>query len=228
MDLTALYEKYGKEKVDAAVSFLTYRHTTPLPKDEPSDTPILYVFRHGQSQDNLDLIFSGWRDVDLTDEGVKQAEVLTEKLKDKKIQMLISSDQKRTYKTMQVAMSKNPACCDLEIILDKRLRERSYGDWQGTSKLEMQLNDPEGLAEVRRGWKKPAPNGESLVDVNKRVSELLDEIIPQMKLNKVNVAIACSSNSIRPIRKRFENLTEDEAANIETQLAQDYAAYPIK
>src|SRR3989344_3328250 len=94
-----LYEKYGKEKVDEAISFLTYHHTTPLPKDEPSDVPILYVFRHGQSQDNLELLFSGWRDVNLTDEGVKQAEILAEKLKDKKIQLLISSDQKRTYKT---------------------------------------------------------------------------------------------------------------------------------
>src|SRR3989344_1506558 len=227
-ELPQLYEKYGKEKVDEAISFLTYRHTTPLPKDEPLDTPILYVFRHGQSQDNLDLLFSGWRDVDLTDEGVEQAEVLAEKLADKKIQMLISSDQKRTYKTMQIAMSKNLHAQGLETILDKRLLERSYGDWQGTSKLVMQLEDPKGLAEVRRGWKKPAPNGESLVDVNKRVNELLDEIIPQMKEHKINVAIACSSNSIRPIRKRFENLSEDEAANIETQLAQDYAAYPIK
>src|SRR3989344_3990980 len=126
-ELPQLYEKYGKEKVDEAISFLTYRHTTPLPKDEPLDTPILYVFRHGQSQDNLDLLFSGWRDVDLTDEGVQQAEMLAEKLKDKKIQMLVSSDQKRTYKTMQLAMSKNPYAKNLEIIHDPRLRERNYG-----------------------------------------------------------------------------------------------------
>lgn len=227
-DLPKFYDKYGKEKVDEAIKHLTYHHTTPLPKDESADTPILYVFRHGQSKDNLDLLFSGWRDIDLTEEGIKQAEILSEKLKDKKIQVLISSDQKRTYKTMQIALSKNSGARSLEIIQDRRLRERSYGDWQGTSKLLMRLENPEGLAEVRRGWTKPAPNGESLEMVDKRVNELLDEIIPYMKAHKVNVAIACSGNSIRPIRKRFENLTEEEASHIETVLAQDYAAYAIR
>ena len=63
--------------------------------------------------------------------------------------------------------------------------------------------------------------------MDKRVTELLNRIIPQMLANKINVAISCSSNSIRPIRKRYENLSNDEAATVETRLGQDYAAYPI-
>lgn len=231
MDLTALYDKHGKEKVDEAVKYLTYKNpeaSKELQKTELPDTLTLYVFRHGQSEDNINMVFSGWRDVELTDEGVKQAEELAEKLKDKKIQMLISSDQKRTLDTMKIAMSKNPYAKGLEIIQDGRLRERNYGDWQGKSKLEMQLEDPDGLARVRRGWNDAPPNGESIEDVDRRVSELLNEIIPQMKSNNVNVAIACSGNSIRPIRKRFEGLSEDEAAKIETPTGKDYAAYTIK
>src|SRR3972149_9659 len=227
MDLTPFYEKYGKERVDEAVRYLTYRNVPELPKTELPNTPTLYVFRHGQSEDNLNMIFSGWRDVGLTEEGIKQAEELAEKLKDKKIQMLISSDQKRTLDTMKIAISKNPYVQNLEIIQDKRLRERNYGDWQGKSKLEMQLENPEGLAKVRRGWNDTPPNGESIADVDRRVGKLLDEIIPQMKLNKINVVIACSGNSIRPLRKRFEGLSEDEAAKIETPTGKDYAAYPV-
>src|SRR3989344_5361112 len=132
MDLTPFYEKYGKERVDEAVRYLTYRNVPELPKIELPETPTLYVFRHGQSQDNADLLFSGWRDVELTDQGRQEAEVLTEKLKDKKIQMLISSDLKRAIDTMKIAMAKNPGAKGLKIIQDKRLRERNYGDWQGT------------------------------------------------------------------------------------------------
>ena len=74
MDLTPFYEKYGKERVDEAVRYLTYRNVPELPKTELPNTPTLYVFRHGQSEDNLNMIFSGWRDVGLTEEGIKQAD----------------------------------------------------------------------------------------------------------------------------------------------------------
>jgi broad specificity phosphatase PhoE len=216
---------------DEAVKYLTYKGPEAekeLPKTELPNTPTLYVFRHGQSEDNAKMIFSGWRDTALTDEGRTQAEALAEKLKDKNIQMLISSDQQRTIETMKIAMSKNEYAKGLEIIQDGRLRERNYGDWQGKSKLEMQMADPEGLKKVRRGWNGTPPNGESMADIDKRVSELLDEIVPQMKANKISVAIACSGNSIRPIRKRFEGLSEEEAATVETPTGKDYAAYPIK
>ncbi len=227
-ELPQLYEKYGKEKVDEAISFLTYQHTDPLPKEEPPNVPILYVFRHGESQDNLNLLFSGWRDVELTEQGKNGAELLAEKLKDKKIHMLISSDLKRTMQTMQIAMSKNPYAKGLKIIQDKRLRERSYGDWQGASKLVGYLEDPEAVEAVRRGWTQAPPKGESTEMVSRRVDEFLNEVIPQMRMNNINVAIACSGNSIRPIRRRFEGLTDDEAAKIETPLGKDYAAYPIR
>ncbi|KKU57450.1 MAG: hypothetical protein UX79_C0011G0014 [candidate division WWE3 bacterium GW2011_GWB1_47_11] len=72
------------------------------------------------------------------------------------------------------------------------------------------------------------PNGESIAMVVKRVGEFLDELLPFVKENKLNVAIACSGNSIRGIRKRFENLTDEETAAVETPLGQDYAAYRVE
>ena len=229
VDIDALREKYGKEKVDEAVEYLTYKKKPdPMPKDEDPNYPILYVFRHGQSEDNIHMAFSGWRDSPLTDEGKKGALVIADMLADKKIQMLISSDQVRTHKTMELAISKNEYAKNLEIVVDKRLRERHYGDWHGHNKLTKHLDDPDHLQKVRRGWDNPPPNGESMKMVDERVNEFLDEILPHIKQEKINVAIACSGNSIRPIRKRLEGLTKEEAAHLETPTGKDYAAYSIK
>ncbi len=228
MDLTAYYAKYPREKVDAAVAYLSYHDVKPLPKDENPKHPILYVFRHGQTTDNADFLFSGWRDPDLTELGVKQAQILAEKLKDRPINMLVASDQLRSVRTMKLAMSLNNKLKDMEIHQDARLKERCYGDLQGTSKLEMQLTDPTHLAEERRSYDFVPPNGESTAMVVKRVKSFIDEIVPLMKMYRMNVAISCHGNSIRGFRQVFEGLTNDQTALIESPLGQDYAAYSIR
>lgn len=226
--LEELYKKYSKEKVDAAMALLSYRNVKELPKNEDPDYPILYVFRHGQSVDNSNFIFSGWRDSDLTEKGVEQAKLLSEKLKDKKIDILFSSDQTRAIKTIKIAMEKNQMSKFLELRLDPRLRERSYGDLQGTSKLIMQLENPELLMKYRRGYYDVPPNGESLDMVVQRVKEFINQLVDYMKSRKMNAAVVCSSNSIRGFRQVFEDLTDEQTALVETPLAQDYAAYIIK
>ena len=224
-----LYYKYTKEQVEEAVAFLSYKATDiKLPKEEIEGIPTLYVFRHGQTVDNANFIYSGWRDADITDDGIKQAEILAEKLKDKKLHMLVASDQIRAIKTMQIAVSKNPAAKNLEIIKDPRLKERKYGDLQGKSKLEAYLENPELSQKLRRSYNDPPPNGESIAMVLARVNLFIAEIVPKMKEFHINVAVSCHGNSIRGFRKHFEHLTEDETAHVETPLAQDYAAYAIR
>jgi hypothetical protein len=83
--LEEFYKKYGKEKVDELIKYLSYKKDVEsLPKDQSDTKPIMYVFRHGQSVDNADFIYSGWRKSPLTDKGRDQAKVLAQKLKDKK------------------------------------------------------------------------------------------------------------------------------------------------
>lgn len=226
--LLALYKKYGKEKVDQAIAYLSYADVKPLPKNENSYFPILYVFRHGQTEDNSNFVFSGWRNSDLTEKGCEQAIELALKLKDKKIDLLYSSDQIRSVKTMQLAMSKNPQAKNSPIHCDPRIKERCYGDLQGKSKLIIQLENPELLLEYRRSYTKVPANGESLEMVVKRVYEFIDEIIPKMKEFKMNMVVSCHGNSIRGFRKYFEKLTDQETVEIETPLGQDYAAYSIE
>jgi 2,3-bisphosphoglycerate-dependent phosphoglycerate mutase len=129
---------------------------------------------------------------------------------------------------MKIAMSQNESAKDLELITDERIKERSYGDLEGASKLEFYLKDPEGLHEMRRGYYTIPPNGESLDIVCKRVADFCDELVAEIKGKNINVAISCHGNSIRGFRKYFENLDEETVANVETPLGQDYASYSIK
>ncbi|MBT6401541.1 hypothetical protein HN803_01445 [candidate division WWE3 bacterium] len=224
------YIKYPKEEVDAVVAKVNYKkEKLSLPKEEDDpDIPTLYVFRHGQSTDNEKMVFGGWRDSGLTKSGKDAALVLADLLKDKKIQMLISSDQRRSVDTMKHAMSKNKHALELEIHRERRIRERNYGDLQGQSKMEWKLKEPELTHTYRRSWDNPPPNGESIKMVVDRVEEFIKEIIPLMKQSNLNVAIACHGNSFRGFRKHFENLTEEETATVESPLAGDYAAYEIR
>lgn len=228
MDLNSFYTKYGKDTVDNALETLNYKKTTFMPKEEDSSLPTVYIFRHGQSEDNENYIFSGWRDAKLTLKGEKQALDLADKLKDKKIQMLVSSPQIRAVQTMRLAMSKNPTATSLDIHTDFRIRERCYGELQGQSKLLLQLENPELLKEYRRSYTKKAQGGENLEEVIMRVKNFCDEIVPMIKDNNINVAISCHGNSIRGFRKYFENLTVEEVCEMETPLAQDYLSYIIR
>ncbi len=228
MDLTAFYQRYSQEEVDRAVELLTYKKVDPLPKEESTKYPVMYIFRHGQSEDNANFIFSGWRDCDITEKGREQAEELTPKLKDKKIGMLISSDLKRAIKTMEIVMSQNQTAKSLEIVKDPRIKERGYGVLEGYSKLELYLWNKELLHAFRRDYNVIPPGGENLAMVCTRVKDFCDEIVPLVKQTGVNVAISCHGNSIRGFRKYFEELSDEQTAAVETPLGKDYAAYVLR
>lgn len=229
--LNEYYKQYGRDKVDKIIEKLNYKGEAtpkPLPKKESDTKPTIYIFRHGQTTDNADFIFSGLRDSKLTKEGEKQALELADKLKDKKIDMLISSPQSRAIDTMKLAISKNLKARNLEILEDKRIQERSYGDLQGKSKLELYLEDEDYAQKVRRSFDTVPPDGESLKMVCERVKEFCDEIVPLMKKDNVNVAVSCHGNSIRGFRKYFEDLSDEKTAEIETPLGQDFLSYVIE
>jgi len=188
--------------VEEAKRLLSYKKVGVLPKNESENSLVLYVFRHGQSEDNANFIFSGWRESKLTEIGIKQVEVLAEKLKSKKIDFLISSPQVRAIETMKIVISKNKLAQRLEIHLDDRIKERSYT--------------------------KRAQNGESLEDVIKRVTSFCDDLVKQMKESGMNVAVSCHGNSMRGFRKYFEGLSIEQTCEVETPLGQDYASYVVE
>lgn len=216
------------DKLEEAKNLLGYKDVKELPKQESDEFPTIYIFRHGQTDDDANYIFGGWRESKLNKEGEKQALVLADKLKDKKIDRLVSSPQVRAVDTMKLAASKNEKAKNLPIETDERIKERSYGDFTGKSKLKIQLKDPEKLKKIRRSYDFVPPNGESIEMVCKRVGDFCEDLIKSVKGVKANVAISCHGNSIRGFRRYFEHLSDKETAEIETPLGQDYAAYVIK
>jgi len=215
-------------KIKQAKDLLNYKKVDELPKNESDEFSTVYIFRHGQTDDNANFIFSGNRDAKLTKEGIKQAEVLAQKIKDIKFYRLISSPQRRAIQTMEIAVSQNPSAKNLKIETDERIKERSYGDFTGKSKMEIQLRDPEELQKIRRSYDYVPPNGESIKMVCERVGNFCDDLVSELSGKNMKVAISCHGNSMRGFRKYFEKLDDETTSKLETPLGQDYAAYVIK
>lgn len=217
--------EFSPDEIQAAKEVITKRQfIIPLPKTTDETPPVLYVFRHGQSVDNLHYLFSGWRNVPLTQQGEEQASILAEKLKDKKIDVAIVSHLIRARETLDIVLKYHP---NAKVELDDDVMERSYGDLQGTSKLELYLNDPITEEKYRRAYDFPPQHGESLKMVEVRVKRFLDNLLPRMRRENINVAVSCHSNSMREIRKLLENLSEEETCHLENPLGQDYCSYRI-
>ncbi len=200
---------------------------TPLPKadESASGEPILYLFRHGETEDNKNKIFSGRHDSPLTAEGVKQAQVLAKKLKDKKIDLSIYSDLIRAKNTLDEVLKFHP---ETNVEASQLLLERDYGDLTGTSKAKLNQKDPELCLKYRRSWDFPPPNGECLKMVwENRVKKFCQDLEERMRREKINVAVSCTNNTMRLIRMYFENLSIEQMLELENPLATDYASYII-
>lgn len=218
-----LWEKIKKASEDSIKN--PGKNNDPLPKSESPTDPEIYVFRHGETYDNLNKIFSGWRDAKITETGIKQAEVLAEKLKDKNINLCITSPQSRAKDTAKIAFKYHK---DIVFEEDSRIMERNYGELTGQSKEKWMREHPELAIKYRRGYDFPPPMGESLKMVEDRVFPFCEELVERVKRNNINVAISCHGNSMRAIRRYFEKLSIIEELTIENPLASDYAQYVVK
>lgn len=200
------------------------------PQQLPKATPkpgenYVVVFRHGESEDNFNRIFSGWHDARITARGRGQASALAPKLKDLKLDVVITSDLVRSKETARLAVASNPGVRFEE---DARIKERNYGILTGTSKEELMRKDPEKATLWRRSYDVPPPEGESIKMVEQRVWPFLDALVARIKRDKINVALSAHGNSMRAIRRYFEKMDETETVTHENPLGTDYALYIVK
>jgi 2,3-bisphosphoglycerate-dependent phosphoglycerate mutase len=172
----------------------------------------LFIFRHGETFDNKEKIFSGFRQTDLTPEGIEEAKGIGEKLKNETVTKAFQSDLIRSQHTLELVL--NGWHKNIEIITDARIKERDYGDLTGKSKIEVEKQDPEQYKLWHRSYDTPPPNGESIAMVEKRVLDFLKDILPTLTKEDV-VFISAHGNSIRPIRRYFEKITIDEMCSFE-------------
>lgn len=172
----------------------------------------IYLFRHGQSEFNLSKTFTGWLDAKLTPLGIEQAKALGLMLKDKKIDLAITSHLSRAADTLKEVLVFHPEC--RETIVDDRIIERSYGDLSGhTHEETIAKYGQEQFDKWHRGWTDKANNGESFVDVEIRVKAFIDDLKVKYNSQNLGIAISAHGNSIRLFRKIMENATIEDCVS---------------
>jgi len=172
----------------------------------------IYLFRHGISYDNEEGLFSGWRDVALNKRGIRDAQIVALRLKDKKFALAFQSDLLRSRQTLKEILKFHK---HVKVITDKRIKERNYGNLQGKTHLEIvKKYGPKKYDLWHRSYEHRPPGGESMKDVEKRVLAFVKDLLEIMKDEKVSVAVSAHGNSMRAFRRYFEKLSVSEMCTL--------------
>ncbi|MEP0234744.1 MAG: 2,3-bisphosphoglycerate-dependent phosphoglycerate mutase [Parasphingorhabdus sp.] len=173
---------------------------------------LLVLVRHGQSEWNLKNLFTGWKDPDLTEQGVAEAKNAGVQLHDMKLQFDIAytSVLQRAQKTLTLILEELGQQ-GLETIKDQALNERDYGDITGMNKDEARQQFGEEQVHIwRRSFDIPPPGGESLKMTAERVLPYYrTEILPQVLSGKRTI-VAAHGNSLRSLIMELEGLSPEE------------------
>ncbi len=201
----------------------------------------LALVRHGQSEWNLQNRFTGWVDVDLTEQGRAEAVKSGALLKATGISFAgaYTSVQKRAIRTLNLALDEMDRLW-LPVVKDWRLNERHYGGLTGLDKKE--TADKHGEAQVkiwRRSYDTPPPpidpespfnpardpryaplgdkipKTESLKTTLERVTPLFEsDIAPRLKRGE-SLIIAAHGNSLRALVKLLLKVSDDKIVDVE-------------
>lgn len=135
----------------------------------------LILVRHGEVDANRSYQYLGRRDDELNGSGLDQADSLAAALAELAFDAVLSSPLQRALVTAQTLAA--PA--GLTVSTDDRLIELDFGSWEGRSRSEIVETSGETLAEVEAWEADPSrltPGGESLLDLQRRVVDLADEL----------------------------------------------------
>jgi 2,3-bisphosphoglycerate-dependent phosphoglycerate mutase len=206
--------------------------------------PSLVLIRHGQSAWNLENRFTGWWDVDLTEQGVAEAIAAGELLREKgyDFDICFTSFQTRAIKTLHLALEAMGRLW-LPEEKDWRLNERHYGGLTGLNKAEtaarhgdeqvhiwrrsfdipppaMEAGGPFDLASDPRYAGIAIPNTESLKDTIARVLPYWDERIAPALKDGQRVVISAHGNSLRALVKHLSGISDAEITGLEIPTGQ--------
>jgi 2,3-bisphosphoglycerate-dependent phosphoglycerate mutase len=170
---------------------------------------LLVLVRHGQSEWNLKNLFTGWKDVDLTEAGVAEARAAGRKLKAQgfTFDCAYTSVLKRAQRTLDLILEEMGQT-GIPIVRDQALNERDYGDLVGLNKDDARKKWGEEQVLIwRRSYDVPPPGGESLKDtVARALPYFVQEILPRV-LRGDRVLISAHGNSLRALIMVLERLT---------------------
>ena len=177
----------------------------------------LVLVRHGQSQWNKKNIFTGWKNPDLTELGIKEAIKAGIALKKSgyKFDLMFTSVLLRAIRTGKLILEELDQK-DLKVIENEALNERDYGDLSGLNKDEAKKRwGSDQVHTWRRSFDTPPPQGESLKNTAERVLPYFSEnILPLIRKNREIVVVA-HGNSLRALVMHLDNLSPDEVVRLE-------------
>ena len=169
---------------------------------------LLVLVRHGQSDWNLKNLFTGWRDIDLTEKGIAEAREAGRKLKAQgiKFDVAFTSALIRAQRTLDL-MLQEMAQTGIPVFKDQALNERDYGDLSGLNKDDARKKWGEEQVHIwRRSYDVAPPGGESLKDTLARtLPYYVTEILPRV-LRGERVLVAAHGNSLRALVMVLEKL----------------------
>ena len=176
----------------------------------------LVLVRHGQSEWNKKNLFTGWRDVELTEQGRTEAREAGELMKAAGLEFDVAytSALKRAQETNKLALAALGQS-GIPVIENEALNERDYGDLAGLNKDDAREKWGEEQVHIwRRSFDIPPPGGESLKMTADRVLPYFDaEIMPKV-LAGTRVLVAAHGNSLRALVMKLDNLGPDEIVEV--------------
>ena len=195
----------------------------------------LVLCRHGQSIWNLENLFTGWTDVDLTPQGVEEARQAGQQMRELGIEFDVAytSLLKRAIRTLWFILDEMDQMW-IPVIRSWKLNERSYGELQGLNKAETAAKHGDEQVHIwRRSYDIPppalaedderhprfdkryknipdAPATESLKETLERVEPYFTaHIAPRLKAGE-NVLIAAHGNSLRALVKMLDGIPDED------------------
>jgi 2,3-bisphosphoglycerate-dependent phosphoglycerate mutase len=177
---------------------------------------LLVLVRHGQSDWNLKNLFTGWRDVDLTDKGIAEAREAGRKLKAQgiKFDVAFTSALKRAQRTLDLMLTELGQTT-IPVFKDQALNERDYGDLVGLNKDDARKKWGEEQVHIwRRSYDVAPPGGESLKDTLARaLPYYVTEILPRV-LRGERVLVSAHGNSLRALVMVLDKHTPDSITKL--------------
>lgn len=162
---------------------------------------LLYLVRHGETEWNKVKRMQGQTDTDLAQEGIQMAKECGEKMKHLPIDLVISSPLKRAYQTAQLIIADR----EIPIFTDDRIKEISFGDYEGERILESKVI-PADFKQIF--YESPMqmvtpPNGESFSDVLLRTKAFLEDLIQTPEYQDKHILISSHGVASRCLLNHF-------------------------
>jgi 2,3-bisphosphoglycerate-dependent phosphoglycerate mutase len=178
---------------------------------------LLVLVRHGQSEWNQKNLFTGWRDVGLTELGIEEARAAGRRLKARgfTFDLAYTSALKRAQDTLTI-MLEELGQTGLESKWDQALNERDYGDLVGLNKDEARKRwGEEQVHQWRRSYDTAPPGGESLKDTLARaLPYYVTHILPDVLSGK-KVLVSAHGNSLRALIMAIEGMSPEQIVKLE-------------